>query len=406
LPSECLLLFSRGDRAKQARFIEEKPDPEERRIAWDHLDRMVFFAENKSCRRKFLLGYFGENFEGECNGCDNCLSTRPAFDSTIAAQKFLSCIYRVKQKSGFSVPAREIIEILRGGTAGNSSVLAYAQLSTFGIGKELAAPEWAKVAAELARLELIVAGGGEGDCAELTSKGLDALKARREILFTLELPPGADEEEEGPLPGRKSKRSAGAIDCDETLFEALRVLRKRIADERSVPPYVIFSDFSLRQMSRSYPQSEHEFARISGVGEKKLMEFKEAFLGEIRQHLSGNPRLTFEDGPERPTTRRRLGGTIRESVTLFRNGRSIEDIATQRGITPGTVYGHLAAAIESGESLKIERLLSATAQREIDNAFATHGFGNLSGAVEALGGRYNHGQLRLYRAFVQRTESF
>src|ERR1044071_9148147 len=115
LPSECLLLFSAGDVVKQIRFIDEKPDPKEREIARDQLDQMVHYAECSSCRRRELLGYFGEQFGQEsCDGCDNCLSPRETYDGTLAAQKFLSCIYRVRKQSGFDFGDNQIVEVLTG----------------------------------------------------------------------------------------------------------------------------------------------------------------------------------------------------------------------------------------------------------------------------------------------------
>jgi len=190
------------------------------------------------------------------------------------------------------------------------------------------------------------------------------------------------------------------------LFEKLRALRKQLADERSVPSYIIFSDVSLRQMARLYPASDQDFARISGVGEKKLREFGAAFLGEIATHLQTNARQIFADdsfdAPVAPPPQRsKLTDTVRETLHFFRQGKSVADIARIRGFKDGTIYSHLEEAIRAGETVSLNSLLDTQAQHDIGAAFTRFGFGNLVGAVESLGGRYSHGQLRVYRAAKQ-----
>jgi ATP-dependent DNA helicase RecQ len=154
-------------------------------------------------------------------------------------------------------------------------------------------------------------------------------------------------------------------------------------------------------MARFYPQTEADFARISGVGEKKLRELGGVFMAAITAHLRANPRQVFADDTfTSPTemTRPRLTETVMETLHFFRQGRSVEEIARLRRLTEGTMYGHLAAAIEAGEAVDLNPLLGVEGQREIAAAFERHGWGNLSGAFEFLGGRYSHGQLRVYRA--------
>jgi ATP-dependent DNA helicase RecQ len=196
----------------------------------------------------------------------------------------------------------------------------------------------------------------------------------------------------------------GEIGCDEALFEKLRLFRKRLADERAVPPYIIFSDVALRQMARFYPETPAAFSRISGVGEKKLREFGAAFLTEIAAHLQTNPRQIFAEDTVAAGTgpgRGALSDTVRETLRFFRQDRSIAAIARLRGLKEGTIYSHLEEGILAGEPIAADTLLDDMARREIAAAFARSGFGNLSGAVESLGGRYSYGQLRLYRALAQ-----
>jgi ATP-dependent DNA helicase RecQ len=274
LPGECLLFFSPGDAAKQTNFINEKTDPREQEIAREQLRKMIQYAEIASCRRASLLDYFGEEFpETNCGACDNCLSPRATYDGTLAAQKFLSCVHRVREKSGFGVGLAHLIEVLTGADTEKIRRWGHTQLSTYGIGKEKGRSEWGAVGRELVRLGLLAQTTDKFPVVQITNEGRDFLKQRKTIQLTRPVAAPAT-----------AARHAGEIACDEFLFERLRALRKRLADERGVPSYIVFSDVSLRQMARDFPRSEAEFARISGVGEKKLRDFGEPFLAEIAKH--------------------------------------------------------------------------------------------------------------------------
>ncbi len=464
LPGECLLLFSPGDRVKQMRFIDEKPDAKEREIARAQLEQMLHYAEIATCRRESLLGYFGEIFSGRrdgsesdviqptlphpgplplgegglssvgrqsghgsnvhvaetavplsrrtgegsgvraggepvnCGGCDNCLAPRATWDGTVAAQKLLSCVYRIREKSGFNVGMNHIVEVLTGADTEKVRKFGHQSLSTYNIGTEHTRAEWGAIGRELVRLGLLFQNSDKFNVIEITDDGMAALKDRRKI--TLTKPVAAPETD-------KEKHRAGEIACDEALFERLRALRKQLADERGVPPYIVFSDVALRQMARFYPQSDREFSRISGVGEKKQREFGAVFMGEITSHLGSNPRQMFADdsfaapAPFVPM-RSKLTDTVRDTLHYFRQGKSVAEIAHIRGVVEGTIYGHLETAMQAGETIDVDSLVSAEAQREIAAAFEKHGFGSLGRVVESLGGRYGYGPCRLVRAAMQR----
>jgi ATP-dependent DNA helicase RecQ len=390
LPGECVLLFSAGDAVKQTTFIDEKPNPQEREIARKQLQQMVHYAECANCRRTELLAYFGEEFSADgCDACDNCLSPRATFDGTLAAQKFLSCVFRIREKTGFGVGLNHVVEVLTGADTEKIRKWNHAELSTYGIGKEHSRPEWAAIGRELVRLGYLRQTAEKFSTLELTNAGAAILKSRAKVTLTK------------PVTAPETKtHHVGEIACDEVLFERLRELRKKLADERDVPAYIIFSDVSLRQMARNYPASEGEFARISGVGEKKLREFGEVFLGEIAAYLQTNPRQIFADDsfvvplPQRS----QVGDSARETLRQFRAGESVEKIAAGRGLVVGTIYGHLATAIEAGEKIEMEQLLNAEAQTEIAAAFKRTGWGNIVGARELLGEKYDYGLLRIFRA--------
>jgi ATP-dependent DNA helicase RecQ len=302
LPSECVLLFSVGDVVKQRRFIEEKSESEQH-IAHEQLRTMIAYAETRHCRRATLLRYFGESWppasveagvspapaggyaadtaaatgrEVLCNGCDNCLEPRETFDGTIAAQKFLSCVHRVQAKQGFGFGLNHIVEVLIGGTNDAIKKRGHDQLSTFGIGADLKREQWQKIGRELLRLGLLEAAPGKFATLSVTEAGMMALRKRTSITLTKPI--------EAPAKKVRIPR-VGEIECDEELFERLRGLRRKIADERDVPAYIIFSDATLREMARACPQTKSEFAQIAGVGQQKLKEFADPFLAEISDHL-------------------------------------------------------------------------------------------------------------------------
>ena len=218
MPGECVLLFSPGDAVKQTSFIDEKPNPQERQIAREQLQQMVHYAECGNCRRSELLAYFGEEFSTDgCGACDNCLSPRATFDGTLAAQKFLSCVYRIREKNGFGVGLNHVVEVLTGADTEKIRKWGDAQLSTYGIGKEHSRPEWAAIGRELIRLGFLRQTAEKFSVLEITNEGRAALKERKKITLTK------------PVAAPETKvRHVGEITCDEGLFERLRELRKRL----------------------------------------------------------------------------------------------------------------------------------------------------------------------------------
>ena len=277
LPSDCLLLFSASDVVKQRRFIEEKSEHEQR-IAHEQLRTMIAYAETRECRRATLLKYFGEDFvTPSCESCDNCLNPRETFDGTMHAQKFLSCVYRIHAKHGFGFGSNHIVDVLSGAETEGIRQRGHDQLSTYGIGQDLKRSAWQAIGRELLRLGLVAAAPGKFATLQLTDAGLATLRERKPITLTKPF----DVETT-----RRRKRRAGEIECDEALFEKLRTLRRKLADERDVPAYIIFSDAALREMARTYPTTTAEFSHIPGVGQQKLRDFAQPFTAAIRSYLS------------------------------------------------------------------------------------------------------------------------
>lgn len=290
LSSDCLLLYSRGDLVKNLKFLDEMMDPAAADLAAKQMRKMANFAEGTECRRVALLGYFGERWEGEnCGSCDICVQPREEWDATKQSQMLLSCLFRIRQKSGFATGLNHAIEVLVGANTERVRKWYHDQLSTYGIGKEISRAEWASLGRQLMGLGLIEASQDSYQTVTVTSAGMAALMNRAPIMLT---------RSPAVVAGSSSKAKVsrvGVLPCDEGLFSQLRQLRKRLADEKGVPPYVVFGDVSLREMARSYPQDESEFLSISGVGRQKYADYGRVFMGAIRDWLADNERMRFEE---------------------------------------------------------------------------------------------------------------
>src|SRR5438477_752239 len=185
LPSDCLLLFSAGDVVKQTQFIEEKTNAHEQQVARRQLQQMVHYAETSTCRRSALLEYFGEMFpEPNCGGCDNCLSPRETWDGTLAAQKLLSCVYRIRERTGFNLGLNHAVGVLTGADTEMVRKWQHDKLSTYAIGKEHSRSEWQSIGRELIRLGFLRQSTDRYAVIELTPVGRAALSQRKTITLT------------------------------------------------------------------------------------------------------------------------------------------------------------------------------------------------------------------------------
>ena len=310
LPAECVLLYSRGDVAKHLHFLAEITDQDARNVARKQLEGIVGFAESAACRREELLGYFGETYTAEttdspsasCGACDNCLTPRSLEDVTIDAQKLMSCVLRVQQKSGFNVGMQHLAEVLCGANTEKIRKWNHETLSTYGAGKSRARLAWIELGRQLLQSGLLELGNDGFAVIMLTKLGADALRSREPILVRQAVAPvlqhESEVEDQRPTPRKRSK-SKGSVatesaECDQALFDALRVLRKQLADARGVPPYVVFGDVSLTAMARSFPGTKAEFLAIPGVGEKRYADFGAQFTEAIAQWIAHAQSSAFD----------------------------------------------------------------------------------------------------------------
>ena len=273
LPSDCVLFFSYADKARQEYFINRMEDPSERRNAQEKLDRMVEFAQLPTCRRRFMLEYFGElRTEARCDGCDVCLESRGSFDATEVTQKILSAVIRTGERFG----VHHIIQVLTGSREKRVLELGHDRLSVYGIAKDAGRAQLREIIGQLQAVGLLKRAEGEFPILLVSDEGRAFLQERR----TLKLP--------RPQSPSAGSRTAAAADYDEGLFEELRAVRRRLAEERNVPAFVVFGDASLRHMAAAVPGSAAEFMDIHGVGSAKAEQYSDVFLKAIRRFAAEN----------------------------------------------------------------------------------------------------------------------
>ena len=276
LAADAWMIYGLADVVTMSQMIAQSEAGDGRkRIERQKLESVLGYAEALRCRRQLLLAAFGEELAHACGNCDNCLAPPQTWDATLAAQKALSCVYRSGQRFG----AGHLIEILRGEDGERVRMLRHDQLSTFGVGKEHDERQWRSVFRQLLATGLLEADQEGYGTLRLTEASRAVLKGERDVRLR---------EDALPERRRKSKSSPAsgggtlAIGADErALWEALRALRSRLAKEQGVPAYVIFHDATLLAMLRERPQTLSALGAISGVGERKLERYGEAFLSEL-----------------------------------------------------------------------------------------------------------------------------
>jgi len=274
LPAEALLLFGYGDIAIVRGLIEKGGNEEQKRIEIHKLNAMVGYAEPLTCRRRALLGYFGEDLSEDCGNCDICLNPPERYDATEDAQKALSCVFRIGQRFGQKYGMGHVIDVLRGSENQRIKSLGHDKLSTYGIGAARSRDAWSALIRQLVHLGYLRQDVANYSVLELTETARQLLRGEVELV----LPKPRIKAKPVKKPSRKR---AGELDYDEGLFQALRELRKRIADEESVPPYIIFGDAALAEMAAYRPTDQAALLRINGVGQRKLERYGEDFISAI-----------------------------------------------------------------------------------------------------------------------------
>lgn len=276
-PSNAWMMYGLQDVVKLSQMLENTEAGEAyKKVARGKLDSMLGLCESAKCRRDYLLNYFGENLGGACGNCDSCLEPPTLWDATVDAQKLLSTIYRTGQTFG----PTHVIDVLRGSKSNKVTEKGHQELSVYGIGKDRPKDHWNSILRQLLSLDYVFIKNWDYRSLALTERARDILTGK----VKLEL------RRREVIASEKFARDKNSADVSEMhqhpeLFERLRALRAEIAKDKSVPPYVVFSDKSLHDMCALLPRTEEEFLLVHGVGQSKLQNYGRDFMGEIRSFI-------------------------------------------------------------------------------------------------------------------------
>jgi ATP-dependent DNA helicase RecQ len=287
LPAEAWMVYGLADVVQQRLLIEQSDaDDAYKRVAGAKLDAMLGLCETVSCRRQYLLDYFGESSE-PCGNCDNCLTPPAQFDGTQVAQKLLSCIYRCEQASGFGFGAQHIIDVLRGQRSEKILQRGHERVTTFGIGADLGEAQWRAVLRQLVTLRLVAVDYDKFNVLRLTEASREVLKGQRSLTLRQDAAPAA---KAAPRRARKNGRGTGTAPASaapaspqsETVFHALREWRRLVAREHNVPAYTVLHDSSLREIANRLPTSTTALVGVPGIGAVKLERYGQAIIDVVQ----------------------------------------------------------------------------------------------------------------------------
>ena len=347
-PGECLLLYSPQDVVLQRYLIEQGIfQPERKMNEFKKLQGMVEYCHTPRCLRKTILEYFNEeNVQEECGNCSNCNDDREIIDITVDAQKIFSCIYRMRERFGIGLVA----EVLKGSRKAKILELRFDELSTHGIMSKVSLQEIKDRINYLVAENFLQLSDGEYPVVKLLPLARSVLKGEANVTQRLSRKPSSKKSEE------------------ISLFDCLRALRRRIALQENLPPYMIFADTTLREMAQKCPKDKRTLIRISGVGERKLEKYGEQFLEEIQTFLGTNQTneitklQSLEQIEVQPNSNRSekvanvksTEGKVSshlQTLQLYQEGYTLRDIANVRKVTVITVQNHLVRCFQEGQAV-------------------------------------------------------
>jgi ATP-dependent DNA helicase RecQ len=385
-PAEAWMSYSLGDVMHLYQRIDQSEAGEiQKRVMHQKLEAMIGYSETVQCRRTVLLEYFGEKMHS-CGNCDTCLDPPETWDGTIAVQKLLSAALRTGQRFGTAY----VMDVLLGKTTERIAQNGHDRLPTFGVGRDLPEKVWRGIMRQVVAGGLLRANAARYGALEVTDKARPVL--RGEVRVPLRRP---KQKTRRARHDRQHEPSISQEPLNDNMFTALRELRKDLAAEQNVPAYVIFHDSTLREIAQRQPRNLEALSDISGIGGRKLSRYGEAVLKAVQEHASATqPART---AATRPTFEEKMS-TARTSIAMFRQIRSVDQVAAARKLKASTVYTHLAEAIGEG-ILSLGDVIDLTDAEyaEIESAFETCAEtapGKLSPIFEKLGGKYTYDILK------------
>ncbi len=376
-PANAWMNYGLQDVITLSQMMQQSSGSEEyKRITQHKLNAMLGLCELVTCRRQPLLKYFAEELSEPCGNCDNCMNPPETWNATVEAQKALSTAYR----SGQSFGVEYLTKILLGKLDDRIEKNQHDKISTWGIGEKLTTAEWRSIYRQLIAQNYLHTNVERYGALELTEKARPLLKGLEDFFARKYVAPQKVSKKGNAKISKKIRPS------DEPLYEALKSLRKQLAEVQELPPYMIFHDSTLEQMIADRPSSPTELQYINGVGESKLARYGKEFLTVIKQF------------PRPDVLNNQLSDTVNDTLELYLQELSTEEIADKRGLTESSIYSHLAQAIAVG-LLECEQVLDLEAD-DIEEIIQTANFLDISAdsslkpLFEEFDGQYSYGELK------------
>lgn len=386
--SECILLFSPGDVQTQKYIIDTGTlNPQRKMNELSKLQTMTDLVYCNGCYRRFILEYFGEELKEDCNNCSNCESTAEVVDKTIDAQKVISCVYRMKRPYGIGM----IVDVLRGSK--NQKIIDFKlnELTTYGIMKDYSKEELKDFINTLISHGYINY-GGEYPVVKKNRKSLEVIKGNEKVLFKEE---------------RKIKR----LDTNNDLFAILKDIRMDIAMEEGVPPYIVFGDNTLKEMSVRMPVNNTQLIEISGVGEKKIERYGEKFLDKIKEYVDENNidikwnhkdnNKKVDKGTDKKQSKGSNNGKQKSyeiTIDMIKEGMDFISISEERGLAITTIISHIEQYMNSGNDIDFDidfsKLFSEEEELQVLEIIEKIGYYRIKPIKESLPEKFSYDKIR------------
>lgn len=375
LASDTILFYSYADVVQLNQFVENSGQKEFQQAK---LRRMQDFTEARICRRKILLAYFGEVLPENCGNCDVCKNPPKLFDGTVIAQMALSAIARTSEQEA----SGGIIEILKGSSRPEMYQKGYHELKTFGVGKSYTFKDWQNFMLQLLSLGFFEVAYDDHNKLRLTPLSKEVLfsKKKVDLVDTAEM--------EKPFEDSKSVVKPKNISADEELFEILRQVRTKLARDEGKPPYLIFSDATLKSMSLRKPTTQPEMLNISGVGEHKYDLYGDNFTNVILDYVNRN--------------KKKKGDTFKETMVMIEKGMTVPEISDVRVLKETTVYSHIAQLFKIGRLTDISKFIPFDEFKRLETYCVENPKEDkLKPIYEALGSNIDYGKIRLVLEYIK-----
>ncbi|WP_434293343.1 DNA helicase RecQ [Clostridium botulinum] len=336
--SECILLFSPNDIRLQKYFIDESfLSPERKNNEYNKLRAMVDYCYTSKCLRSYILEYFGEDaLEEKCNNCSTCNDNREEKDITLEAQKIFSCVYRMKERFGVNMVA----DVLRGSKNKKLLSLDLDGLSTYGIMEEFTQKDIVALMNKLIADDYMVTTDDKFPVVRLRSKSHDVLKGKEIVSI-------------------KVSKIEKKVKADNELFEILKQLRKAISQEESVPPFMIFPDATLKELSEYMPTKEEDLLKIKGIGERKAKVYGERFIEAITEYMNEKG-IDINNMDNYESTKSNKESKIKTHVlsyNLYKEGKTIKEISEERNLKAITIQEHLFKCLSEGMEVDLDNFI-------------------------------------------------